>query len=174
LGWRGSTADPISGINREELAMVETSMSGPRPADPGAAAQDSGIRPFRVSFPEEDLVELGRRIQATRWPEPETVDDDSQGVPLATMQALARHWAADDDWRRCEAKLNALPQFTTELDGLEIHFLHLRSPHQDALPLIVTHGCPGTPSRLPIPALIQAQNRGTTCAHRPTLKEGSS
>jgi pimeloyl-ACP methyl ester carboxylesterase len=109
-----------------------------------AAGGSTDIREFRTSFPDEDLVELRRRIQATRWPERETVDDDSQGVPLATMQDLARHWATDYDWRSCEAKLNALPQFTTEIDGLDIHFLHVRSQHADALPLIVTHGWPGS------------------------------
>jgi pimeloyl-ACP methyl ester carboxylesterase len=104
----------------------------------------SDIRPFRVDIPEEALEDLRRRIDATRWPERETVDDDSQGVPLATMQELARHWATEHDWRRCETKLNALPQFLTEIDGLDIHFLHLRSQHADALPLIVTHGWPGS------------------------------
>jgi Epoxide hydrolase N terminus len=97
-----------------------------------------------VSFPDEDLVELRRRIGATRWPERETVDDDAQGVPLATMQALARYWASEHDWRKCEARLNALPQFLTEIDGLDIHFIHVRSQHADALPLIVTHGWPGS------------------------------
>jgi pimeloyl-ACP methyl ester carboxylesterase len=109
--------------------------------NPGAA---TAIRPFQVSVPDEDLAELRRRIGATRWPERETVDDDSQGVPLATMQELVRHWATDYDWRKVEAKLNALPQFTTEIDGLDIHFLHVRSQHEDALPLIVTHGWPGS------------------------------
>jgi pimeloyl-ACP methyl ester carboxylesterase len=118
--------------------MTETSTSGPRPAE------DTAVRPFRVSFPDEDLVELRRRIDATRWPERETVDDDSQGVPLATMQELARYWANDYDWRKVEARLNALPQFTTELDGLDIHFIHVRSQHAGALPLIVTHGWPGS------------------------------
>jgi pimeloyl-ACP methyl ester carboxylesterase len=108
---------------------------------PATAAQ---IRPFQVSFPNEDLAELRRRIEATRWPERETVDDDSQGVPLATMQELARHWATDYDWSRCEAQLNGLPNFLTEIDGLDIHFLHVRSQHADALPLIVTHGWPGS------------------------------
>jgi hypothetical protein len=97
-----------------------------------------------VSFPDEDLVELRRRVAATRWPERETVEDDSQGVPLATMQALARYWATEHDWRTVEAKLNALPQFLTELDGRDIHFLHVPSQHADALPLIVTHGWPGS------------------------------
>jgi len=138
------TFDPISGINRKELAMTDTRTSGPRSAEPGAATQDATIRPFQVSFPDEDLAELRRRIEATRWPERETVDDDSQGVPLATMQELARYWAAEHDWRRCEAKLNALPQFTTEIDDLDIHFIHVRSQHEDALPLIVTHGWPGS------------------------------
>jgi pimeloyl-ACP methyl ester carboxylesterase len=124
--------------------MSESTTAGSRPAEPGAATQDPAIRPFQVSVPDEDLVELRRRIDATRWPERETVDDDSQGVPLATMQELARYWATDYDWRRCEAKLNALPQFTTEIDGLDIHFLHVRSQYEDALPLIVTHGWPGS------------------------------
>jgi Epoxide hydrolase N terminus len=124
--------------------MSESTAAGPRPTEPSAATQDPAIRPFRVSVPEEDLADLRRRIEATRWPERETVDDDSQGVPLATMQDLARYWAADYDWRTVEAKLNALPQFTTEIEGLDIHFLHVRSQHQDALPLIVTHGWPGS------------------------------
>ena len=105
---------------------------------------DTAIRPFEVGFPEADLTDLRRRITATRWPERETVADDSQGVPLAMLQPLARYWATDYDWRACEAKLNALPQFVTEIDGLDIHFLHIRSPHEDALPLIVTHGWPGS------------------------------
>jgi pimeloyl-ACP methyl ester carboxylesterase len=124
--------------------MTETRASGPGPAEGTAAAEDSTIRPFRVSFPDEDLAELRRRIDATRWPERETVDDDAQGVRLATMQELARYWATEHDWRACEARLNALPQFTTEIDGLDIHFLHVRSQHADALPLIVTHGWPGS------------------------------
>jgi pimeloyl-ACP methyl ester carboxylesterase len=104
----------------------------------------TAIRPFRVSVPDEDLADLRRRVGATRWPERETVDDDSQGVPLATMQELVRYWATEYDWRRCEARLNALPQFTSEVDGLDVHFLHVRSQHADALPLIVTHGWPGS------------------------------
>jgi pimeloyl-ACP methyl ester carboxylesterase len=106
--------------------------------------EQAAVRPFQVGFPEAELAELRRRINATRWPERETVADDSQGVPLALMQELARYWASDYDWRRCEAKLNALPQFITEIDGLDIHFIHVRSPHKDALPLIVTHGWPGS------------------------------
>src|SRR5271169_3320309 len=106
---------------------------------------DKAIRPFQVSFPEAELTELRRRVNAARWPERETVTDDSQGVRLAMMQDLASYWATDYDWRKCEAKLNALPNFITEVDGLDIHFIHVRSPHEDALPLIVTHGWPGSP-----------------------------
>jgi pimeloyl-ACP methyl ester carboxylesterase len=102
------------------------------------------VRPFRVSVPEEDLVELRRRITATRWPDRETVGDRSQGVQLAKLQELVRYWGTDYDWRKAEAKLNALPQFMTELDGLDIHFIHIRSRHEDALPLIMTHGWPGS------------------------------
>jgi pimeloyl-ACP methyl ester carboxylesterase len=102
------------------------------------------VRPFRVEFPEADLTDLRRRINATRWPERETVADDSQGVRLAMMQELAAYWGTGYDWRQCEEKLNDLPNFVTEIDGLDIHFLHVRSPHQDALPLIVTHGWPGS------------------------------
>jgi pimeloyl-ACP methyl ester carboxylesterase len=101
-------------------------------------------RPFHVDIPEEALVDLRRRIDATNWPERETVADHSQGVPLALMHELARYWATDYDWRRCEAQLNALPQFITEIDGLDIHFVHVRSQHEDALPLVVNHGWPGS------------------------------
>jgi pimeloyl-ACP methyl ester carboxylesterase len=97
-----------------------------------------------VHIPEEQLTDLRRRIVATQWPEEETVADQSQGVPLAMVQELARHWATDYDWRACEARLNALPQFTTEIDGLEIHFIHVRSAHEDALPIVVNHGWPGS------------------------------
>ena len=110
-----------------------------------AEAMDPSIRPFRVNVPETDLSDMRSRIKATRWPERETVTDDSQGVPLATMQALASYWSTDYDWRKCEAKLNALPQFMTEIDGLDIYFIHVRSKHQNALPIIVTHGWPGSP-----------------------------
>jgi pimeloyl-ACP methyl ester carboxylesterase len=102
------------------------------------------VRPFSVAFPDEALDDLRRRIEATQWPERETVADDSQGVPLATLQKLARYWATEYDWRRVEAKLNSLPQFITEIDGLDIHFIHARSKHEDALPLIVNHGWPGS------------------------------
>jgi pimeloyl-ACP methyl ester carboxylesterase len=104
----------------------------------------AAVRPFHVNVPEAELAELRRRINATRWPERETVSDASQGVQLATTQALAQYWAKDYDWRKVEARLNALPQFITEIDGLDIHFIHVRSRHADALPLIVTHGWPGS------------------------------
>ena len=102
------------------------------------------VRPFSFSVPEDDLIDLRRRLKATRWPEKETVSDFSQGVPLATMQELVRYWANDYDLRRFEARLNALPQFLTEIDGLDIHFIHVRSSHEDALPIIITHGWPGS------------------------------
>src|SRR5450432_2876396 len=108
------------------------------------AVDKNAIRPFRMSFSDTELTELRRRINATKWPERETVTDASQGVQLATIQNLARYWATDYDWRKCEAKLNALPQFMTEIDGLDIHFIHVRSKHENALPLIVTHGWPGS------------------------------
>jgi pimeloyl-ACP methyl ester carboxylesterase len=107
-------------------------------------AQDNTIRPFRVSFSDAELTDLRRRVNATRWPERETVTDDSQGVPLAMMQDLAAYWGTEYDWTKCEAKLNALPNFLTEIDGLDIHFLHVRSQHANALPLIITHGWPGS------------------------------
>ena len=104
----------------------------------------SAVRPFRINVPEAELVDLRRRLAATRWPDRETVTDESQGVRLATMQELARYWATNYDWRKVEARLNALPQFITEIDGLDIHFIHVRSKHENALPLIVTHGWPGS------------------------------
>ena len=105
-------------------------------------SDQTAIRPFHVNVPEVELTELRRRINATRWPDRET--DASQGVQLATMQELARYWATEYDWRRVEARLNALPQFLTEIDGVDIHFIHVRSKHEDALPLIVSHGWPGS------------------------------
>jgi pimeloyl-ACP methyl ester carboxylesterase len=102
------------------------------------------IRPFHVDVPDEDLAELRRRVSATRWPSKELVDDRSQGVQLATMQALADYWVTDYDWRRAESKLNALPQFKTEIDGVDVHFIHVKSSHDNALPLIMTHGWPGS------------------------------
>src|SRR5215213_11136975 len=111
---------------------------------PDEHSSETTIRPFRIDVPEEDLDDLRRRIAATRWPSKELVEDRSQGVQLATIQELARYWRTDYDWRNAEEKLNALPQFTTEIDGVEIYFIHVRSPHENALPLIMTHGWPGS------------------------------
>jgi pimeloyl-ACP methyl ester carboxylesterase len=123
--------------------MESSASPKPTAADPGTA-QDGAIRPFSIEVPQEDLDELRRRITATRWPSEELVDDRSQGVQLATIQALSRYWTMDYDWRACEARLNALPQFTTEIDGVDVHFIHIKSGHEDALPLIMTHGWPGS------------------------------
>ena len=123
--------------------MSENTTAGTRPAEPSAAADDT-IHPFRVDIPEEDLIDLRRRLALARLPSKELVGDRSQGVQLATIQELARYWAADYDLRRVEGRLNALPQFTTTIDGVDIHFLHIRSPHEGALPLIMTHGWPGS------------------------------
>jgi pimeloyl-ACP methyl ester carboxylesterase len=121
--------------------MTQTSATQPASEQ---ASDKTAIRPFQVSFPDSELIELRRRINDTRWPEKETVNDATQGVQLATTQALARYWATEYDWRKCETKLNSYPQFITEIDGLDIHFIHVRSKHEDALPLIVTHGWPGS------------------------------
>ena len=107
-------------------------------------AENTAIRPFEVNFPEAEITELRRRINATRWPEKETVNNSSQGVQLATIQKLAHYWGTDYDWSKCEARLKVLPHFITEIDGLDIHFIHVRSKHENALPLIVTHGWPGS------------------------------
>jgi hypothetical protein len=107
-----------------------------------AATPSEEIRPFKVSFPQSDLDELPRRVAATRWPDRETVTDTTQGVQLATIQKLATYWAKDYDWSRMQAQLDALPQFITEIDRLDIHFIHVRSKHENALPIIVTHGWP--------------------------------
>jgi pimeloyl-ACP methyl ester carboxylesterase len=131
-----------SNITAEEESMTAT-ITAQESSSP--AAHNSAIRHFqKVSFPESDLTELRRRINNTKWPERETVSDATQGVQLATTQALARYWATEYDWRKIEAKMNALPQFITEIDGLDIHFIHVRSKHENALPLIVTHGWPGS------------------------------
>jgi pimeloyl-ACP methyl ester carboxylesterase len=106
--------------------------------------EDTSIRPFEIEVPDEAIADMRRRIEATNWPERETVDDASQGVPLETMQALARYWATDYAWRKTEARLRALPNFITEIDGLDIHFIHVRSKHANALPLVVNHGWPGS------------------------------
>jgi pimeloyl-ACP methyl ester carboxylesterase len=130
----------ISTNNAQTIAATDSKPSGLT----GSASDSNAVRPFRVNFPEEALTDLRRRITATKWPERETVKDASQGVQLATVRELARYWATDYDWRKIEAKLNALPQFITQIDGLDIHFIHVRSKHQNALPLIVTHGWPGS------------------------------
>src|SRR6478735_3013683 len=119
-------------------------MTQTAPSSNSTTAEADAIRPFRVEVREEDLDDLRRRLRATRWPEKETVRDLTQGVQLATMQELVRYWATDYDMNRFEARLNAVPQFQTEIDGLDIHFLHVRSPHPDALPVIITHGWPGS------------------------------
>src|SRR5919112_1448321 len=111
---------------------------------PPTAPSTAAIRPFTIETPQAELDALRGRILATRWPDKETVEDRSQGVQLATMQKLARYWATDYDWRKCEARLKALPHFMTTIDGLDIHFIHVRSKHEDALPLIVNHGWPGS------------------------------
>jgi len=139
-------------INYDRRQLLSTAAMGIAVAGAGslfpvnsvAAAESDAVRPFRVNFPKDALVDLRRRISATRWPDRETVKDPSQGVQLATMQELARYWAKDHDWRKVEAKLNALPQFITEIDGVDIHFIHVRSKHENALPMIVTHGWPGS------------------------------
>jgi pimeloyl-ACP methyl ester carboxylesterase len=149
-----SSVDNTSEPNRRAILAATAAVGAfglagsatPGTAGPAATPAQAGnaIRPFRIDVPEQALVDLRRRISATRWPERETVTDESQGVPLATMQQLARHWATDHDWRKVEARLNSLPQFITTIDGLDIHFIHVRSQQQNALPLIVTHGWPGS------------------------------
>jgi pimeloyl-ACP methyl ester carboxylesterase len=139
------SVESLSFSRRSLLATtVAVGASSLIPSNVSAATEDNAIRSFRINIPEEALIDLRRRLAATRWPDRETVADDSQGVQLATMQELARHWATDYDWRKVEARLNALPQFMTEIDGLDIHFIHIRSKHENALPLIVTHGWPGS------------------------------
>jgi hypothetical protein len=141
---RGARADVNSTSNEErsnEHSGKEVHMSVTTEESAGGPA----IRPFTVEVPEAELEDLRARIRATRWPEKETVEDFSQGVQLAFIQALARYWATEYDWRKCEKRLNSFPHFITEIDGLDIHFIHVRSEHEDAMPLIVTHGWPGSP-----------------------------
>jgi pimeloyl-ACP methyl ester carboxylesterase len=146
------TTKVLEQIDQDRRRLLGTAMVGIAaagtvnllPSQLVAAPESDSIRPIRVDIPEAALVDLRRRIAATRWPERETVTDESQGVPLATMQDLAQYWATDYNWRNVEAKLNALPQFVTEVDGLDIHFIHVRSKQENALPLIVTHGWPGS------------------------------
>ena len=145
-------SDSLTDVDQDRRHLLKTAALGfasaavatVLPLASATAALPDAMRPFRVDIPEKDLVDLRRRLTATRSPERETVFDQSQGVQLATMQKLVRYWTTDYDWRRFEAKLNALPQFVTEIDGLDIHFIHVRSRHANALPLIVTHGWPGS------------------------------
>ena len=125
-------------------ARVNVRRAAAVPAAKSDAATSTALRPFRVNVPEQELAELRRRILATRLPEKETVSDFSQGVPLATIEKLAKYWATDYDWRKAEARLNAVPNFITEIDGLDIHFIHVQSKHENALPVIITHGWPGS------------------------------
>src|SRR6201992_4333669 len=124
--------------------VIQAALGNAQTVNSVSSASNDAIRPFHVSVSEKQLSDLKQRILATNWPERETVNDQSQGVQLATMQALAKYWATEYDWHKCEAKLKALPQFVTTIDGLDIHFIHVRSGNQKALPLIVTHGWPGS------------------------------
>ena len=130
--------------NAQTLSTAEASIKDSHDGEPEASTENTAIRPFRVKVPQEALDELRQRLAATRWPDRETVTDQSQGVQLATMQELVRYWQTDYDWRKAEARLNALPQYVTNIDGLDIHFIHVRSRHPNALPIIVTHGWPGS------------------------------
>ncbi|MBR0906501.1 epoxide hydrolase family protein [Bradyrhizobium liaoningense] len=132
-------------LGQAAMGAVAASVSSLLPLHPAKAAAASGaIRPFQINVPEESLLDLRRRLTATRWPDREIVTDQSQGVQLTTVQELVRYWQSSYDWRKMEARLNALPQFVTEIDGVDIHFIHVRSRHENALPMIVTHGWPGS------------------------------
>lgn len=131
-------------ISLDGAAATGAALAEPKTAEAVETLGSGAIRPFRINIAQAELDDLRRRILATKWPERETVSDNSQGVPLDLMQDVARYWATDYDWRRCEAQLNALPNFITTIDGLDIHFIHVRSQHQNAMPLIVTHGWPGS------------------------------
>ena len=144
LGSEGIDLDRRQLLSAAAIGVAAASAARLFAPNIASAATNDAIRPFRINAPEEDLLDLKRRLAATRWPEKETTDDDSQGVRLETLQQLVRHWRTDHDWRKIEAQLNALPQFITEIDGLDIHFIHVRSKHEKALPLIVTHGWPGS------------------------------
>jgi pimeloyl-ACP methyl ester carboxylesterase len=138
------TQDRREFLRTAAIGIAAASSASLFPRSSASAAAADPIRPFRIDVPDQDLVDLHRRLVATRWPDKETVADDSQGVPLAMLQELVRYWQTDYDWRKVETELNALPQFITEIDGLDIHFIHVRSKHENALPLIVTHGWPGS------------------------------
>jgi pimeloyl-ACP methyl ester carboxylesterase len=140
----GHTASAQAAATEDPMMTSQLLPTSPPVVAPRASAADVSIRPFQFHASEAALADLRRRVEATQWPEKETVADESQGVPLATMQRLARYWATGYDWRKAEAKLNAFPQFTTNIDGLDIHFIHVRSKHPNALPLVINHGWPGS------------------------------
>ena len=147
--WLSSTrrAAGVFGIVTIAAACAHTVLAAKPHGSAAAASRAAGpeaIRPFHVQIPETEIVELRRRVVTTRWPDRETVGDQTQGVRLEKLQDLVRYWGTDYDWRKAEAKLNALPQFVTRIDGLDVHFLHVRSPHHKAMPLIITHGWPGS------------------------------
>src|SRR3954470_21093971 len=127
-----------------EAPAIQDSLRNAQNSSSANASSDETIRPFQFRARQADLDDLKRRILATRWPEKEPVNDQSQGVPLATMKALAHYWATEYDWRKVEARLNSYPNFITKIDGLDIHFIHVRSKHKNALPIIITHGWPGS------------------------------
>ncbi len=134
----------ITGVLATAALALRSTPGSAQNGLPAEATASETIRPFKVHFPDADLKKLRKRIRATQWPEKETVPDPSQGVQLATIQKLARYWATGYDWRKAEAKLNAFPQFITTIDGLDIHFIHVRSKHENALPLVISHGWPGS------------------------------
>src|SRR5580765_4814665 len=142
IGGIAMTQTQMEARSEAAVAGAPAAQRAQAKTDRGAGAE--AIRPFRVHFSDEELADLKRRIAATKWPEREPVTDASQGVQLATMQKLARYWATEYDWRKIEAKLNALPQFISDIDGVDIHFIHVRSKERNAMPLIITHGWPGS------------------------------
>jgi pimeloyl-ACP methyl ester carboxylesterase len=139
-----AAAAPVAAGGAQPIPMEDSATATATPHDSAPATAADAIRPFEIHVPEEELADLRRRITATRWPDQETVSDHSQGPQLAALQELVRYWGTGYDWRRAEARLNALPQFTTTIDGVDIHFIHVRSPHPNALPLIIAHGWPGS------------------------------
>src|SRR5258706_9226495 len=139
-GFIGLAAATAATISTRVNAMTHAVTQAPR-MGPG---QGPEIRPFKFTVSDAEVADLRRRVNATKWPEKEWVTDSSDGVPLRTMQNLAKYWATQYDWKKCEAELNALPQFTTEINGLAIHFIHVKSKHPNALPVIITHGWPGS------------------------------
>jgi pimeloyl-ACP methyl ester carboxylesterase len=144
LGAGMTRRKPMTGVSKLTTVLATFLVGGTIMTAQKAAAEDKTIRPFHVNIPEAALVDLRERVLATRWPDKETVADRSQGVQLARLQALVHYWSTDYDWRKVEARLNALPQFITQIDGLDVHFIHVRSRHPNALPLIITHGWPGS------------------------------